>query len=64
VLLVNRGVTTQAPSNKLPPAPVATPPPRTLATKEIQSQKISVVFNIKQQRTIFLELNCKEGMNM
>jgi hypothetical protein len=26
-----------------------------------QSQKKSVAFNIKQQRVVFLELNCKEG---
>jgi hypothetical protein len=29
-----------------------------------QSQKKSAIFNIKQQRRVFLELNCKEGNNM
>jgi hypothetical protein len=32
--------------------------------KEIQSQKKSVTFNIKQQKTIFLKLSCKEGKKM
>jgi len=29
-----------------------------------QSQKKSAVFNIKQQRRVFLELSCKEGNKM
>jgi hypothetical protein len=43
---------------------VATPPLGTPTTtppvKETQSQKKFVVFNIKQQREVFLELSCKE----
>jgi hypothetical protein len=41
---------------------LTTPPiPTTKETQETQSQEKSIAFNIKQQRTIFLELNLKEG---
>jgi hypothetical protein len=39
----------------------------TIVTKRnsrTQNKKKIVAFNIKQQRRFFLELNCKEGMNM
>jgi uncharacterized protein YpiB (UPF0302 family) len=41
---------------------LTTPPiPTTKETQETQSQEKSIAFNIKQQRTIFIELNLKEG---
>jgi hypothetical protein len=36
----------------------------TKRNSKTQNQKKFVAFNIKQQKRVFLELNCKEGMNM
>jgi hypothetical protein len=33
----------------------------TIETQETQSQEKFAAFNMKQQRVVFLELNCKEG---
>jgi hypothetical protein len=62
VLLVGRGVTTQAPSsnnnnNNNTNTNINKRKSRT------QSQKKFVAFNIRQQRVVFLELNCKERKN-
>jgi hypothetical protein len=52
--LVGRGVTTQAPSSSNNNTSNKRDP-------RTQSQKKFTAFNIKQQITVFLELNCKEG---
>jgi len=52
--LVGRGVTSQAPFRSNNNNTNSKKNPRT------QSQEKSATFNIKQQRVVFLELNCKE----
>jgi hypothetical protein len=52
--LVGTGVTSQAPSSNNNNNTNNKKNPRT------QSQEKSATFNIKQQKVVFLELNCKE----
>jgi hypothetical protein len=66
VLLFSRGVTTQAPFNKLPVA-TATPTTTTPIIKRnsrTQTKRNLLLSTIKIDNRVFLELNYKEGMNM
>jgi hypothetical protein len=57
--LVGRGVTTQAPSSNSNNNN-NTSNNTSIRNLRIQSQKKSTTFNIKQQKVVFLELDCKE----
>jgi hypothetical protein len=63
-LLVSRNVTAQAPYGSSNISNNNNTNTNTNKNSRTQSQNKYAIFNIKQQRVIFLKLNRKEGKNM